>query len=389
MCAKRKNPWRLIRRKGRYIQVVFDHIPGGCFSAGTLDEFEANKWAEEKWLRDMGRLSKAKPQAVTLQDFAKDFFTPSDPKGFIRRQIARGYVLDPSEYRRRQAYLDNYILKAHGKWLLDAISDVMIEDFIIGLRKFNDRRKSLSSDTKNKVLAAYNDVMKEAKREGLISINPCDTVGKMAQRHEERLPFTDDEMKRLFPEDRNRLLYIWGTLQWAVYFLMLRDTGFRPGELSGLSVRNYYPEFRGVYTTGSVHWSTHKLKDTIKTSKQGLKYREGFLSETTANYLEEMIRYNPDKEYLFKINGEFIIPNTANKHLRASAARAGIEIGSRTQYSFRHSFQSYFIGRMPEEARLVLMGHTRTRSNYTHLTPEQRLRRVLEIEGVSEVLDSR
>ena len=72
-----------------------------------------------------------------------------------------------------------------------------------------------------------------------------------------------------------------------------------------------------------------------------------------------------------------------------SAQRAGVELDGRTQYSFRHSFQSYYIGRMPELARLVLMGHTHTRSEYTHLTPEQSLRRVLAIEGVEEALKKR
>ena len=279
---KRKNPWRLVKRKGRNIQVVFDHIPGGCFSSGTTSEYEANRWAMLKYLRDTGKMSDIDPEEITLADFAKDFFKPSDPRGFIKRQVARGNKHDPMEYTRRQAYLDNYILKAHGKWMLTSISDVAIEDFIVDLKSTKDSRKPLSADTKNKILSAYRDVMKEAKREGFLRFNPCDTVERFVETHEERLPFTDEEMKRFFPDDRDRLLFIWGTLQWAVYFLMMRDTGFRPGELSGLSIDNYYPDFKGVYTTGSVHWATHQHKDSIKTTKAGLTYREGFLSDTTA-----------------------------------------------------------------------------------------------------------
>lgn len=386
---RRENPWRFIRRKGRNIQVVFDHIPGGCFSSGTKDEYKANRWAEEKYMRDTGNVSTVTRQEVSLEMFSKDFFKPSDPKGFIRRQVARGYNLDPTEYQRRQGYLENYIIPAFGKWLLTSISDVSIEDWIIGLRKFDDHRRNLANDTKNKILAAFNDVMKEAKRLGYIKTNPLDTVDHLARTVEEREPFTEEELERFFPEERSKLLFIWGTLQWAVYFMVMRDTGFRPGEVSGLSKTCYYPELHGIYTTGSVHWATHKRKDTVKTSKSGMAYREGFLSDRTAELLEELIRYRPYTEYLFQIRGRFIIPNTANKHLASSAKRAGVDLRGRTQYSFRHSFQSYFIGRMPENARLILMGHTKTRNTYTHLTPEQRLHRVIEMDGVEEALKNR
>lgn len=379
----------MIHRKGRNIQVVFEHIPGKCLSTGTTDEREAILWAEAKLARDTGRMNPTLSKNTTLEEFAKDFFKPSDPKGFIKRQKARGYSRLDTEYERRQGYLDNYILKHHGKFLISAISDVLIEDMVIDLVSEKTGRQ-LSSDTKNKILAAYSDVMKEAKRLGYISVNPCDSVQKMAEDHASRRPFTEDELDLFFPEDREKLIFIWGTLQWAVYFAVMKDTGWRPGEVCGLSALNYFPELHGVYTNGSVSWHDRQYRESVKTARKGMKYREGFLSDQTAELLEELIRYNPEKHFLFQTpSGKFIWDNSANKHLAISAQRAGVELDGRTQYSFRHSFQSYYIGRMPELARLVLMGHTHTRSEYTHLTPEQSLRRVLAIEGVEEALKKR
>lgn len=386
----REKPWRLVARKGRAVQVIFDHMPGRPVSSGCMDRKKADEWAARRYARDTG--GALPDQRITLEEFARDFFRPSDPRGFRRRQEARGYHFDDFYYTKRQGHLDNYILPAHGKCRIDTISDVMIEDFILYLKRKNVRKgesTELSNDTKNKILAAYSDVMKEAKRQGYIRRNPCDGVDKMADVNGTREPFTEEEMQVMFPEDRQRLLFIWQTVQWALYFMVIRDTGWRPGQVSGISHLNYYPEFHGIYTTGSVDSVTHKYKDSIKTTKKGQPDCIGFLSDQTVALLEEYMHYHPYDRYLFRINGEFIIPATANKHLKASLRRAGIERRKRTQYCFRHSFQDQFIGRMPEMARLVLMGHTKTRKEYTHLDAEDRMRRLLEINGVKEMLDNR
>ena len=383
-----RTPYRLIEAKGRNILVVFDHIPGRRISSGTTDRDEAVRWAEAKLARDTGRINLSLSERTTLAEFAKGFFTKEDPKGFRKRQKARGYSFQDTEYERRQAYLDNYILPAHGRMLIGSISDVLIEDMVIDLKSVTTG-KELANDTKNKVLAAYRDVMKEAKRLGYISANPCDTVQRFAFDVSGRRPFTEDELERLFPEDRGRLMFIWKDLMWAVYFLIMRDTGWRPGEVAGLSVHNYYPEFHGVYTTGSVGWDDRQYRDSVKTTRKGMSYREGILTDRTAELLEELIRYNPNKEYIFQINGQFLWHTTSNSHLKDAAPRAHVELDGRTQYCFRHTFQTNLIGRMPENARLLLMGHTRTRDEYSHLTPEQSLRRVLEIQGVREALEDR
>lgn len=390
MGTSRTKPWRLIARKGRAVQVIFDYMPGKPVSTGCDNKRDADEWAARRYARDSG--GSFQGTQLTLAEFAKDFFKPSDPQRFRKRQEARGYYFDDFYYTKRQGYLDNYILPAHGKCRLDSISDVMIEDFILYLKKFNPGKNEdpeLANDTKNKILSAYSDVMKEAKRQGYIKTNPCETVDRMANVGGGREPFTEEEMSRMFPEDRQQLMFIWQTLQWALYFMMIRDTGWRPGQVSGITHLNYYPEFHGIYTTGSVDSVTHKFKNSIKTTKKGQKDCIGFLSDQTVALLEEYMQYHPYDQYLFKLNGEFIIPATANKHLKSSLKRAGIARAGRTQYCFRHSFQDQFIGRMPELARLILMGHTRTRKEYTHLDAEDRMRRILEIEGVEEALRRR
>ena len=95
-------------------------------------------------------------------------------------------------------------------------------------------------------------------------------------------------------------------------------------------------------------------------------------------------------EHLFHLTrgdrSHFIYPECANKHMRICCAKAGIALHGRTQYSFRHTFNTNALGNIPEVARLLLMGHTSNRQEYNHLTPRQALERVLAIEGVRDAL---
>lgn len=377
-----KNRYRFRHQPGRAIQVMFAHIPGKWISTGTEDMTKAVLWAENRLNEEMGL---GVDKTMTLARFAKGFFTEEDPQGYRHRNMRRGAEFRPSYYEKKQAQLDNYIIPAHGSYLLTAISDVMIEDFFLDLKSFRDEKRDLSDDTKNKVLETYSDVMDEARRKGYIKENPCDKVKTIVARNVERQAFSEDELARFFPEDRDALIRIWWSLQWAVFFLIQRDTGFRPGEVGALTKLNYYPEFKGLYQDSNVDWKTRQVKRSIKTTRKGQPFKIGFLQNQTVELLEELIM-KTDGDYLFKLNGKFINSDCANKHLENCAKRAGVELNGRTQYSFRHSYQTNYIGRIPERALQLLMGHTRTRSEYTHLTPEQTLQRVLGMDGVKEAL---
>lgn len=361
-------------------------MPGKWISTRTEDMTTAVLWTEKKLSQDK---KSGSDRSITLEEFSRDFFSDSDPQGFRHRQKMRGEEYDETYYLKKDGHLRNYILPAHGKFLLSAISDVMIEDFILDITSYTGSGKSLCNDTKNKILMTYSDIMREAKRQGYITENPCSSVDPLVENNEETVPFTEEELSLMFPDDMKKLKWIWGTYQWALYFAIQKDTGWRPGEVAGLSYENWYPELNGIVSTCSVDFRTRKIKESIKTSKKGQKFKEGFLSDQTANLMNDYMHSHPEDKYFFKINGQFIVPNVANKHLIGSSKRAGVDLKGRRQYSFRHSFQTYYIGRMPEMARLLLMGHTRTRQEYSHLSPEQTLQRVISIEGVKEALDNR
>ena len=379
-----RSKYRFRKQKNRkHSEVMFAHIPGKWFTTDSETKEGAVLWAENFLRKERGEIIQTE---MTLGEFAKDFFKPSDPHGYRHRLERRNTFYEEDFFNNHQARLDNYILKAHGHYLLTALNDVTIEDFILDLKSKQHKNRLLSEDARNKVLTCYRIVLQEAVREGYIKSNPAKDVVSIATTYKHREAFTQEELDLLFPQDDHQLLQVWGqNVKWAVYFCIMKDTGWRPGEVAGLKITNWYPELHGIYTTDSVDRRTHKIKHSIKTTRRGQKYKAGFLDDQTARLLQQLASTTRG-EYLFEINGRGLVyAELANKHLRAAANRANVALGVRTQYCFRHTWNTLRIGTIPETARLLLMGHTKDRPEYNHLQAEEALRRARKLTEIESL----
>lgn len=227
--------------------------------------------------------------------------------------------------------------------------------------------------------------MQTAVTEGYISSDPTKDIESITENDtKNRDAFTLDELYILFPKDNAELVKAWGGLMWTTYFLVMRDTGWRPAEVSGLKKGDYHPELKGLYTESSVVGGVEK--PSIKTTNKGKPYKVGILTDRTISFLEQLIAYIPG-EYLFiTTEGNFVQPNAANKHLRSVAAYFGIDLRGRTQYSFRHSFETYMVGNVRSETLLELMAHTGFRPEYDHRTPSMILKQLSPVHDMLETV---
>ena len=375
----------------KFIQVQFAILPNKWISTETDKMTDAVLFAEN-WLRKNGdKADLTKDEMPSLLDFARDFFKSSDPYGFRKRNEQRGFFYTENYYEQKQALLEHYILPSHGRLKINVITDTMIENLIYSLRSVRTK-KALANNTKNKVFDVYTKVMEETRRQGYVQANPCKEVEALANRSKGREAFTNTELAKLFPQNKKELLHIWHGYMWAVYFLIQYETGWRPGEVSALQFSNFFPDTHGIYTASDIDYKK-RLQPRIKTTDKGQPYKVGILSDRTCELLIEwQSRCKSDFVFMQK-NGKFIGAEGANKHLTSACNRAGIDQyrngKKRTQYSFRHSFQSYYLGRIPENARLLLMGHTKMRTEYTHIEARELLERVSEIEGLNEQIKRR
>jgi len=380
-----KSKYRFRHPTGRVIQVTFAHIPSKWFSTGTHNMTEAVLWAEKKLLNDIGITSQKKD--LTLKEFADGFFI-EDKQGYRKRNEKRNKYYTDMYYVAHQSRLDNYIIPKFGDFLLSVISDVMIEDWFVDLHSYKSG-KELADDSKNKVLFCFRIVLQEAKRQRYIKVNPAASVQEITSRHVPRDHFTEIELFKMFPRNEEELLRIWGSRKWATYFLVMRDTGFRPGEVAGLARKSFNQQYKGLYTEQSINFRTREAVKRIKTSGKGKNYKVGLLTNQTIEQLMKHIQeqeITEDDALIFLVNGRAIIPETANKHLKLSLKKTDVKLNGRTQYSLRHSFETALAGNIDQKILLELMAHTNFRKEYDHRTPEDILK---QLQPAWEVIEKR
>ena len=372
--------YRFTKQLNKY-QFMFDYIPGRWFSSGTDNLVDAIHWADDKVESDLKGKGFSQ-QDRTFEDFARDFFTPKDPYGIRIRDRKHGNHFEEPYYKAKQRWVNLYIIPRFGKQTINSIGSVAIEEWFLDL-KSTKNGKDLSDDTKNKILIAFRDVLKEAVRQGYVPNNAADDVQMINEVNIPRVPFTPEEMNMLFPEDDKELLKIWGSVMWATYFLIFRDTGFRPCEIHGLSKGQYYPELHGLFTKSSVNLARER-KDRIKTTGKGKDYKVGILTAQTERFLNRHILECKD-DFLFLIDGRFVNTSTTNKHFVLSAGRV-VPLNGRTQYCMRHSFETDLAGKVENKVVAELMAHTSFNPTYDHRTPEMLLK---ELQPVRELLEKR
>lgn len=369
--------FRLIRRKGRNIQVQFKGSDS-WISTGYSDELNATFWAR-------CQLRERKSKDITFGEFSEGFYTRTDERSYRAKNERKNRRYNEYYYYTMDGRLRNYILPTFSNVYLRNIDHIMIDEWFISMRRAASG-KQMASNSKNKVLMCMSYIMKEAVNLGLIESNPCEKVDKISEESNPRQPFTEEEMAIMFPEFDNTAIWVWGGLMWASYFLIMKCTGFRPGEIAGLTRSNYYPELKGIYTSQSVNSFTKEVVKRIKTTDKGMKSKIGLLSDQCCRILDKHIARMPkDQEYLFMIDGGYLSVFTSNKHFNSFATKAGIDLKGRTQYCLRHTFQTMIAGEVEKSQIEELMGHTKYRQGYDHRDGKRRLE---QLQGLRDRLSN-
>lgn len=275
--------------------------------------------------------------------------------------------------------VERYIVPAFSDKKLVEVKPVDVQKWYLNLNLLAQGKK-LADNSKNKILSILTTIMDQAVFYGYIESNPCKKITKIKARDGHRKPFTEDELKRLFPENRMELMKIWGTMMWACYFLVMRDTGWRPGEIAGLDVSGLYLDKKGIYTRQSVNSFEKKVQDSVKTSfSGGYSYRVGRLSDFTVEMLRAYVKENKIKEGLvFKTRGKrkVVTSDTARMNFNRALDKAGVSRDNRPPYALRTTFFTNSADRYSEEVLKELMGHTKWRTCYDQRTPENVIEKI-------------
>lgn len=369
--------FKLTRRRGRNIQVQFKGS-NSWVSSGYSDELNATLWAKS-------RVRENKEKDITLGEFSEGFYTRTDERSFRAKNERKNRYHSDYYYYTMDGRHRNYILPAFGNVYLRNIDHMMIDDWFVYIKRVSNGKK-MATNSMNKILKCLSYILNDAMSVGLIENNPCDKVDKISEDSKQRQPFTDEEMAIMFPDFDHKAIWVWGGLMWACYFHIMKCTGFRPGEIAGLTREHYYRELGGIYTSQSVNSFSKQVVQRIKTTDKGMKAKIGLLSEQCCRLLDMYIaKIPPEQEYLFLVDGNLVTTPTSGKHFKSFAKKSGIELKRRTQYCLRHTFQTSIAGEVEKSQIEELMGHTKYRKDYDHRQAERRLG---QLQGLREKLNS-
>lgn len=382
---RRKKPdFRLIVHSNRPISVEFAKLPGRRFSTGTRLKGEAKAWARN--FIDSGRLDEnLEPEGngvPTLGVYAKNFFTRTDASSYRTYNVRHNRTISDYGYRQRQDLYDNYIEPRFGDRRMDTITAREIDQWMTSLKGVVVH--DLSDNTRNKILCTLRIVLGFAVYQGVLQKNPAEGVKAISERPKRiRRALSQKEQSLLFPPDVDRRIEIWGTLMWALYFSILYNTGFRPGEVAGLSLSNIYktPNGLAVSTSQSISWITKDVQRRVKTTGHGVSERVGLLDDVTAELLLEYLEVNrralaaqgDDKPLLLmdsnRAKYRYVNIAASNKRFKAVLEANGLEVC--TQYCLRHTHMTELRGELSDRVLAISMGHVKLRDDYDHQKAEQ------------------
>lgn len=274
--------------------------------------------------------------------------------------------------------------KAIGHIYVDKLTYRQIQSFIVSLSKDGTNQKTgkgLSQKTQKHYLSFISDIMKYAKKCGLILNNPCVDVSTVKTDKKEKEIYSLDELKTLL----NRIDSKADT-DYKVLFSILGYCGLRRGEVLGLEYKDIDFESGIVsivrtsnYQTGlGVYTSTPKTKSScrkilLQTNVLNL------IKQLKAEQQEKAIKcgdlWNETDRLFITWCGQPMHPNTPYTWLKRFCEEESLPF--KGLHSFRHTVATQaIIGGQNYKSVSSVLGHSQTSTTmniYAHATQESNM----------------
>ena len=317
----------------------------------------------------------------TFGPFAETLYLPDAQH--LRREaaLANGKQIIEDTRKSHRSRLENYLIPRWGSctWSVfeaEGFADDFI-DWLVDVERFQMHRKNdsrpISNSTKNNLIETMSIALKEAKRSRLIRQVPEFDRFTRGSKHQDTL--TDEELAKLFPEDRDELEKIWrledgrdhgtGILFGAMCCLGV-SAGLRSGELRAVSadqiVRQMLPTGEMLYglIIDKALNSKQEIVGLKKATKDDLRVRVVVLSEKTMRVLDMFLATVPPREgLLFLHRGQPIQKKTLGRRWAAGLSQAKINLEGRrmTPHAMRYTFNTRMRMLVSEKTLQAVIGH--------------------------------
>jgi integrase len=302
-----------------------------------------------------------------------------------KRAEKKIYFTDKS-LRTRAAIMRNYIVPlwgdVHPRKLTVRMIDLAMEGIVSDLTK-----RSLAGATRNRILSVLSELYAYFIEEDKTVINPVLNVARCRSSLEHpRGAVSIAAMKQLFPADHDGMKKLYVSQKYICAFLVLRDTGLRPGELIALRWRDWYSNLRFFPILRAIESGT-------RTNEKGTKTGATKPAMVTPQAAEEMERLRkkvkPQPEQFIFANYKNIPYDThrLNWAFRRAVRLAGIGRDDLTPYWLRHTFNTRALETLPDDVVRRLMGHS-TEAMTRHYRDADVDSLIREAEKIRETVDA-
>jgi integrase len=291
---------------------------------------------------------------MKLKDYA-DLFAP-DGYWRYKREEKKIYFTEKS-LKTRAAIMKNYVVPLWGGIHPGRLTVRMIDTAMEGITSGLTGRP-LAGATRNRILSVLSEVYIYLIGEDKAKRNPVLNVTRCRSRPEHpRGAVAIAVMKQLFPADHEGMKKLYVSQKYICAFLVLRDTGLRPGELIALRWKDWRPDLRFFPVMRAIESGT---RDHEKGTKTGAA-KPAMVTVQAAEELERLRKtVKPEAEQFIFANGKGVPfdPHRLNWAFHRAAGLAKIGRTDLTPYWLRHTFNTRALETMPDDVVRRLMEHS-------------------------------
>lgn len=320
-----------------------------------------------------------------FKPFADTLYLPDAQHLKRKAALADGRKITEETRLGHRSRLNNYLVPKWGgsTWAAfeqEGFADDFI-DWLVDLERIPMHKAGsptpdpvpISNSTRNAIIETMGIALREAKRSRYIRIVPEFDRFKRGSKHQDTL--TDEELAKLFPEDRAELEKIWqlkdgrdhgtGILFGAMCCLGV-SAGLRSGELRAVSadqiVRQKLPNGEMLYglIVDKALSSKQEIIGLKKATDEDLRVRAVVLTEKTMRILDMFLKTVPPRDgLLFLHRGEPIRKETLGRRWAAGLRQAGINLKGRrmTPHAMRYTFNTRMRMLVSEKTLQAVIGH--------------------------------
>lgn len=378
--ARYKAPYRLIKptkHGGIYYYRLGADPKRIRHSTGCTTEKQAREYCEKILKSDEHRKT-----SLLFKDYAKDFFVEGKCSYLRNREMEDKPIGSKlaSDYR---GYINNYLIPYFGNQEINGITSMEIRDWRSQLKEGKIFAKNMNhppaNATLNHVLRIMGIVLAQAEEEKMILQNPMNKVKSLSKRvYKKRDILTKEEIEKLFPNDDEALINIWGDYEKASMLFLVLTSGMRSGELRALQWSDIDWKNRGIRITKAI-----TAENEIGQTK-GKKPRGTVAPLRAFELLKKWKDLSSNQAptcfiYPGKDGKSFSSAGRLRSALQNALSKVGINTdGSRNivVHSLRHTYNSTMYYVLPPEVLRGTIGHETEAmtERYSHLSPDDAIK---------------